>query len=88
MVLLPTLKFFVLILNNSNSKLKIFNKNIYFNKNISIIFIYKLNFILIWRETKMLNLKKDMTKLKKNKEYSKQIEYKNLTLSLTCGHFF
>jgi len=30
----------------------------YFNKNINITFIYKLNFVVIWRRTKMLNLKK------------------------------
>jgi len=32
----------------------------HFNKNVHITFIYKLNFVLIWRGTKMLNLKKKL----------------------------
>jgi len=43
--------------------------------------IYKLNFISIWRGTKMLNLKKIRTKLKTINEYWDQIEYKKLTLT-------
>jgi len=36
----------------------------HFNKNIHITFIYKLNFVSIWRGTRMLNLKtKIRTKL-------------------------
>jgi len=44
--------------------------------------IYKLNFVSIWRGTKMLNLKKTFrTKLKAINEYWDQIEYKKLTLT-------
>jgi len=41
-------------------------KSIYYNKNIIIIFIYKLNFVSIWKGEITLVLKEIRIKLRKN----------------------